>query len=229
MSSSKNFLLEHVPLWALSESIKDAAKASILRKLPIYHKAEKLFTAVNMHVLLWFAAYGKISCLYITSVQSWVKWLDTICSSHFPLYRDHPLYKVHQIRRAATSGVGEVWWMGAYLKYWLAFLLFAVIQSKERAAIILNPGTLESLQTTGQNEYSIQYLGLQWEADNSSCFYINKNVFGKYIYLKSSITMMRYVPKSRSGHPLKQVSPELATPKKTGSRTLVPRNILTIG
>ena len=29
--------------------------------------------------------------------------METICSSHFPLYRDLPLYEVHQIRRAATG------------------------------------------------------------------------------------------------------------------------------
>ena len=40
--------------------------------------------------------------LYNTSVESWVKWTETICSSHFPLYRDLPLYEVHKIRRAAT-------------------------------------------------------------------------------------------------------------------------------
>ena len=40
--------------------------------------------------------------MYSTSVQSWVKWLETICSSNFPLYRDLPLYEVHQIRRAAS-------------------------------------------------------------------------------------------------------------------------------
>ena len=44
-----------------------------------------------------------MSCLYSKSVQSWVKWLETICSSNFPLYRDLPLYKIHQIRRAATG------------------------------------------------------------------------------------------------------------------------------
>ena len=44
-----------------------------------------------------------ISCLYKTGVQSWEKWMRTICSSHFPLYTDFPLYEVHQIRRAATG------------------------------------------------------------------------------------------------------------------------------
>ena len=44
-----------------------------------------------------------ISCLCSTSVQSWVKWLETICSSNFPLYWDLPLYEVHQIRRADTG------------------------------------------------------------------------------------------------------------------------------
>ena len=29
--------------------------------------------------------------------------METICSSHSPLYRDLPLYEVHQIRRAATG------------------------------------------------------------------------------------------------------------------------------
>ena len=29
--------------------------------------------------------------------------MKIICSSHIPLYRDHPLYKVHQIGRAATG------------------------------------------------------------------------------------------------------------------------------
>ena len=29
--------------------------------------------------------------------------METICSSHFPIYRDLPLYEVHQIGRAATG------------------------------------------------------------------------------------------------------------------------------
>ena len=36
-------------------------------------------------------------------VQSWVKLMETICSSHSSLYRDLPLYEVHQIRRATTG------------------------------------------------------------------------------------------------------------------------------
>ena len=36
------------------------------------------------------------------SVQPWVKWMEAFISSHFPLYRDLPLYEVHQIGRAAA-------------------------------------------------------------------------------------------------------------------------------
>ena len=36
------------------------------------------------------------------------KSMKTICSSHFPLYRDLPLYEAHQIRRAYSLGIGEV-------------------------------------------------------------------------------------------------------------------------
>ena len=44
-----------------------------------------------------------IRSLSSTSVQSWMKSMVTICSSHKSLYSDLPLYKVHQIRRA-TAG-----------------------------------------------------------------------------------------------------------------------------
>ena len=44
-----------------------------------------------------------ISCKYNTSVQPRKEWMETICSSHFPPYRDLPLYEVHQTGRATTS------------------------------------------------------------------------------------------------------------------------------
>ena len=44
-----------------------------------------------------------ISCAYTTSFQSWVKWMDIFGSSQFPLYRDLPLYKVHQFGRAVAG------------------------------------------------------------------------------------------------------------------------------
>ena len=37
------------------------------------------------------------------SVQSWIKSMETICSSHKSLYRDLPLYEDHEIRRAAAG------------------------------------------------------------------------------------------------------------------------------
>ena len=44
-----------------------------------------------------------ISWLSSTSVQSWMKSMETICSSHKSLYRDLPLYEDHKTRRA-TAG-----------------------------------------------------------------------------------------------------------------------------
>ena len=44
-----------------------------------------------------------ISCLYSTSVQSWMKSMETICSSHKSLYMAFPLYEAHQIRRDAAG------------------------------------------------------------------------------------------------------------------------------
>ena len=48
-----------------------------------------------------------IACKYNTSVKSRVKWMVTIWCSHFPLYRDFPLYKGHQFGKAAAAVVPE--------------------------------------------------------------------------------------------------------------------------
>ena len=44
-----------------------------------------------------------ISGLYNTSVQSWMKSMETICSSRKSLYRAFSLYEAHQIRRITTG------------------------------------------------------------------------------------------------------------------------------
>ena len=55
-----------------------------------------------------FGSVASASASASASVQSRVESMETICSSNFPLYRYLPLYKVHQIGRAATgNAAGE--------------------------------------------------------------------------------------------------------------------------
>ena len=51
----------------------------------------------------WQLKPAWISCLYSTSVQSWMNSMETICSSHKYLYRAFSLYEAHQIRKANAS------------------------------------------------------------------------------------------------------------------------------
>ena len=62
----------------------------------------------------WQLKPGLISCLYITSVLSWMKSMETICSSHNSLNRDLSLYKDQKIRNAAA---GEPTLLELFLKF----------------------------------------------------------------------------------------------------------------
>ena len=61
--------------------------------------------------------YIVMSCLYSTSVQSWIKSMETICSSHKSLYGTGTFHCTRTTRLGEPPpvsfylGVGEVWWM----------------------------------------------------------------------------------------------------------------------
>ena len=47
--------------------------------------------------------------------------METMCSSHYPLYRDIPLYEVHQIGRATAGGLFQLL-PGVYWEWKLSLL-----------------------------------------------------------------------------------------------------------
>ena len=94
--STKNLNFSQTKLY--SEAIELMCGGSPIGRVLVERKAQ--------HRGQWEQQHHR-TCLYHLfvhiCVQSWGKSMETICSSHFPLYRDLPLYKVHPIGRAATG------------------------------------------------------------------------------------------------------------------------------
>ena len=99
--------------------------------------------------------------------------METICCSHFPLYRDLPLYEFHQIGRATTGVVSLLSWsrrgLVNYIRWCIQNLFSAAIElvcGSSPIASLDQPCTSESEhKCTGMDEMNkknLEAAGFHW-------------------------------------------------------------------